>query len=331
MVLRDSHVAWEKIAQIFTYLIPCSKGKAMNLFNRRVEQFKYEQDNYLIVNYDEQHPKRGRSQKFRLTLLNYKNKTPIAEEIFDKKDEKTIETFLRKNLDINKKIVIIVDCDRRYPAIFKKIFGNNVIIQKCLLHLNKLVVKDFGKNPSFMNEYNKYLLLNIFYDRTREINFLQKILKTLDCRKFRDIENKKEWIKKQKQKFYEYLRTLENERRREKKNLTQRSLEEATASFEKLCREKALFPKKAQQRLEMIRDNWKYFTAFYTIEGCPATNNAIENYYSTSLKTHRKKQLRTDQGIRNHMKLSAIKRTEGLIQKGRTILEIFGLINLIKS
>jgi len=35
----------------------------------------------------------------------------------------------------------------------------------------------------------------------------------------------------------------------------------------------------------------------YFVKGAPATNNGVENYYSTSLKTHRKKQLRTDRGI----------------------------------
>ena len=38
----------------------------------------------------------------------------------------------------------------------------------------------------------------------------------------------------------------------------------------------------------MIEKNWKYLTAFYFVEGAPATNNPIENYYSTSLKTLQK-------------------------------------------
>jgi len=47
----------------------------------------------------------------------------------------------------------------------------------------------------------------------------------------------------------------------------------------------------------MIEKNWKYLTAFYFVEGAPATNNLLENY-STSLKTNRKKQLR-EKGIKN--------------------------------
>ncbi len=36
--------------------------------------------------------------------------------------------------------------------------------------------------------------------------------------------------------------------------------------------------------------------------------NAIENYYSTSLKGQSKKQLRTDSGINLYMKISSMKR-----------------------
>jgi hypothetical protein len=51
------------------------------------------------------------------------------------------------------------------------------------------------------------------------------------------------------------------------------------------------------------------------VNGAPATNNPLETYYSTSLKTHRKKQLRTDRGIENQMKLPAMKRAGLLVEK----------------
>lgn len=218
MALRDSDVSWEKISDLTRFFIPCSKDKARYLFNNRIEQFEYPQDNYLIVNYDEQHPKRGRTQKFRLTLLNYETGVPIAEGLFDNKDEETIEAFLRSNLDVNKEIVIITDCDRRYPKIFKKIWGNKVIHQKCLLHLNKLVSKDFGKNTTLLNEYNKYLILNIFYNRKRELKFLERLLKKQDKKRFGTAKEKREWVKKAKQKFRDYLRKLENARQRKELN-----------------------------------------------------------------------------------------------------------------
>ena len=76
-----------------------------------------------------------------------------------------------------------------------------------------------------------------------------------------------------------------------------------------------------RKRLKMIEKNWEYFTAFYLVNGAPATNNPIENYYSTGLKTHRKKQLRTDRGINNQLKLSAMKRA-GMLDRPQ-LLEIF--------
>lgn len=329
LTLRDSHVAWEVVQKVMGFIIPFGKTKAINLFNNHVEQFEYPQDNFLIVNYDEQHPKKGRIQKFRLTLLNYKTRVPIADELFDNKDEATIEAFLRKHLDINKEIVLITDCDRRYPAIFKRIWGKKVIHQKCLLHLNKLVVNDFGRNISLQNIHNMYLILNIFYNREKEIRFLERLLRKLERKTFSNYPQKKEWIKEQKKKFYDEVKRLENERRREHRNLPQRSLLQAEKIFAELWPQKQFFPKNAQKRLAMIKENWIYFTAFYAVESCPATNNAVENFFSTSLKTHRKKQLRTDRGILNHMKLSALKRVQNFTKPSNTLLEIYGLIALL--
>jgi len=329
MVLRDSHVGWAAISTIMNFILPCSKDKARYLFNRRIELFEYPQQNYLIVNYDEQHPKRGRTQKFRLTLLNHETRIPLAEGLFDSKDETVIEAFLREHLDVDKEIVLITDCDRRYPAIFKRIWGNKVIHQKCLLHLNKLVVKEFGKNTTLEDEYNKYLILDIFYNRRKELKFLERKLKKQSRKHFASAKEQWDWVKKQKRLFRDYVRKLENQRRRDGKNLPQRPLWKAQQLFDRLWQQQQLFPRAAQARLQMIKEEWQALTAFYHIKGCPATNNALENYYSTSLKTHRKKQLRTDQGIINHMKLSALKRAEGFTKPKQTLLEIFGLIKLL--
>lgn len=142
-------------------------------------------------------------------------------------------------------------------------------------------------------------------------------------------EEKRLWVKEQKAKFYDMLKDLENERRRNKENLSQHPLLGAEQNLRRLLAQKGLFPKKARERLEMIEQNWKVLTTFYSVEGCPATNNAIENYYSTSLKTHRKKQMRTDKGLLNHMKLSALKRISKFSQPKNTLLEIYGWVKLI--
>ncbi|KAF5413972.1 MAG: hypothetical protein C5S48_10410 [Candidatus Methanogaster sp.] len=79
------------------------------------------------------------------------------------------------------------------------------------------------------------------------------------------------------------------------------------------------FEKSVQRRLRMIEKNWKGLTAFYFVEGAPTTNNLIENYYGTSLKTHHKKQFRTERGLENQMKLSSMKRA-GVLGKCRETL-----------
>ncbi len=91
------------------------------------------------------------------------------------------------------------------------------------------------------------------------------------------------------------------------------------------------FDKKIRKRLRKIDKNWKYFTNFYFIQDAPATNNQIENHYSTSLKTHQKKALRTPQGIKNHIKLSDIKKSGILDKTGGTILEIHQKIKQITT
>jgi len=73
----------------------------------------------------------------------------------------------------------------------------------------------------------------------------------------------------------------------------------------------------------MIEKNWKHLTEFYFMEDAPATNNSLENYYSTSLKTIMKKQIRTERGIKNQMKLSAMKRAGMLDRCEKTLLEAF--------
>ena len=320
-IMRDNDVSWQGTSDIMNFIMPCSKDKMKYLFDKNIEQFEYEQENFLIVNYDEQHPKKGRTQKFRLTLLNYETSNVIADELFDNKNEQTIELFLRNNLDATKKLVIITDCDRRYPDIFKKIWGKNLIHQKCLLHLNKLIANEFGKKPSIQNLHNKYLLLNIFYNRERELKYLEKIILKSSNKDFD--------LKQEQNLFYKFVRKGEMRRRRKGKNLIQRKLWKAKELLKLYLSQIQLFPIKAQKRLLMIKNNWKFFTAFYKVKNCPATNNAVENFYSTSIKTHRKKQFRTDYGLINQMKIAAKKRKECLHKPKQTFLQIFSIIKLL--
>lgn len=329
IILRDSHVGYRIISQIMSFLIPCGKDKIYTQFNDKMDSYIYNvNESFLIVHYDEQHPKRGRNQKFRLTLLSTNGKV-IADETFNNKDKETIKRFLLVHLDASKEIVIITDCDRGYPNLFKEIWGKKVRHQKCLLHLNKLICKDFGKNTDLIDEYNKYSLLNIFYDRSNELKKLEKLMKNMELQKFETKKEKRKFIIEAKKEFWDYLKKRENRRRRKGKNLKQRILKDTEEKFAKIIFEQNYFPKKVQKRIEMIKENWEFFTNFYHVKDCPATNNKIENYYSTSLKTHRKKQFREDRGLLNQMKVAALKRNEGFSKPKETLLEILKKICLL--
>jgi hypothetical protein len=322
--LRVLHVSYPGISSIMELIFPRGKDTLSNAFNSSVERTEIPPvDEVRIVHYDEQHPKEGRTQKFRLTLLDHVTSQPIADELCDKKDGETISKFLKKNLDPAKPTFVVTDLRRDYPKIFKEFFGKNLMLQFCLTHLNKLIVRDFPKHTTMEQELTKYRLLNVFYNRDREIEFLEKLAAEEKPVKERGWKEYRGWIKEKKALFRGFLHELELKRRREHKNLEQRTYVEALGRFEELLESYHTLDKKVRKRLEMMAENWEYLTAFYFVEGAPATNNLLENYYSTSLKTHRKKQLRKDRGIKNQLKLSAMKRAGMLDKPRKTLLEVF--------
>ena len=246
----------------------------------------------------------------------------IADELFDSKDAATIEDFLRRNLDTQKPIFVVTDLYRGYNEIFKRVFGNKVTHQLCLLHLNKLIVYDFPRKTSIEQELIKYKLLNIFYNRELEIDYLSRLIDEEKVMLQRSGKEYKVWIKDAKHLFHDFVHNLELKRRREGKNLELRTYYEALKIFKNLLSKIDSFEAAVQRRLMKIREIWPKLTAFYFVDDAPATNNALENYYSTSLKTHRKNQLEVT-GIEDQMKLSALKRAGIFGRPQRTLLYAF--------
>ena len=321
--LRLNHVSYEVIESIMDYVYPRDKDTIRNMVHcaimaKDVPSVK----DIRFVHYDEQHPKAGRNQKYRLTLLDSVTRQVIAEELFDSKDSGTIECFLRRNLDTHKQIFIVTDLYRGYSDVFKRVFGNKVVHQFCLLHLNKLIVNDFPRKTSIDQELIKYRLLNIFYNRELEIEFLSCLIEEEKTMKQRSGREYKYWIKEAKHAFREFVHGLELKRRRENKNLEQRNYHDALNNFKCLKMESDSFMISIRKRLAKIEELWPNLTAFYFVDNAPATNNPVENYYSTSLKTHRKKQLE-ELGIEEQMKLSALKRAGVFGKPQKTLLEAF--------
>ncbi len=323
--LRLNHVSYQGISGVLNLIFPQSKDTIFRGFNHAMEDVEIPPlENVLIVHYDEQFPKEGRCQKFRLTILDAKSKRQLADELFDDKSPETIKQFLISKFDTAKPIFIVTDFGTSYPKILKEVFGDNLIHQYCLLHLNKLIVGDFPKNTTIAQELLKYRLLNIFYNREKEIEMLRQ----LELEEREIIQNKevyKSWIKKAKNDFYRFVHELELSRRRNKENLGINSLDRAESNFNELMNEISSFDEQIQKRLKMIKKYWTNLTVFHYVPGAPATNNALENYYSTSLKTHRKKQFRTDKGILNQIKLASMKRAGLFNEPKPTFLELFRL------
>lgn len=323
-LMRLHHVSYQGISSIIELIYPRGKDIIFNAFNDSVDKTAIPPvEDIRIVLYDEQHPKRGRTQKYRLTLLDGVTGQPIAEELYDSKDPATITAFLAKYLDPSKCTFVVTDLYSSYPGVFREFFGENLIHQYCLLHLNKLIVDDFPKNTTIEQELMKYRMLNIFYNRDAEIELLLGMVEEEQVMKQRAKKEYRAWLRKQLATFRAFVHEQELERRRKKRNLEQRPYIEALRVFDELMEEIDSFEKPVQKRLRKIEKNWEHFTAFYFVKGAPATNNGIENYYSTSLKTHRKKQLRSDRGIENQMKLSAMKRAGLLGRCKKTLLEAF--------
>lgn len=329
-LMRSYHVSYEGIALVMGRIYPRGKDAIHNAFTESTENAEVSSsveepiECIRIVHYDEQYLKVGRMKKFRLTLVDGVTNCVIAEELHDRKDSETIKSFFRRNLDLSKRIFLVTDHDKNYPKIFQDLFGNNVIHQNCLLHLNKLIVKDFPKKTTMAKELLKYRLLNIFYNRDAELELLGTMAKEEEKIKSElPHSDYMAWLVDKLTIFRKFLHDRELRRRRNKELLEHRSYEDALKLFNELMQDKDSFSVSVQKRLVRIKINWNRLTAFYFVDGAPATNNIIENYYSTSLKTHRKKQLRTDKGIEIHMKLSAMKRAGMLDTCNRTLLDTF--------
>jgi len=320
-VLRRHHLSYEGMSEVLSFIHPRSKETSRALFINRMNQIEFpEQRDILIVHYDEQHPKKGRTQMFRLTLLNGSTKEPIADELVDSKSPETIKAFLVRHLDPTQPVFIVTDFFRTYPAVFEEFFVNGFYHQKCLLHLNKLIVKEFSRSCSMSDELLKYELLNIFYDRSREIRYLKKRVR--EEAQVKGTSDYQHWLKQTKREFHKYLRKLENARRRKKENLKLRTHNGSVRMFNRLMKKYDTYPKNIQKRLRMIKTNWAHLTMFHHFKGAPATNNAIENYFSTSLKSHQKRQYTSEQGIKNQMKLARLRRLGRLGNSRKTIPQL---------
>jgi len=98
--LRAHHVSYEGISQVMKHIFPQGKDIIFHAFTDSIEEAVVPPlECSHIVHYDEQFPKQGCLQKYRLTLLDHTTAQPIVDELYDKKDPDTIKEFLGRYLN----------------------------------------------------------------------------------------------------------------------------------------------------------------------------------------------------------------------------------------
>ncbi|MBV1768456.1 MAG: ISNCY family transposase, partial [Methanobacterium sp.] len=111
------------ISQVMEHIFPRGKDTILRAFTDSVEETIIPPlEVSHIVHYDEQFPKRGRSQKYRLTLLDNFTAQPIADELYNKKDPDTIKKFLGRHLDPNTVTFVVTDLYSSYSRVLEDYF-----------------------------------------------------------------------------------------------------------------------------------------------------------------------------------------------------------------
>lgn len=115
--LTDRDVALRVISELMEFLAPMSKDTVLRRICFALKQLVIPEikTKYQVVHYDEQHPKKGRHQHYRLTLIDAITDKVIADELYDDKGSETVGIFLTKHLDISKELIIITDGCPWYP------------------------------------------------------------------------------------------------------------------------------------------------------------------------------------------------------------------------
>jgi len=339
LVLRSGYLSFELIAQALSTMIELSSDTVHNIFKTAVDNTEVPvNEEVMIYHYDEQYPKEGGLQKYRLSLFNGIMNTMVMEEMRDNLNPEIVKDFLNRNLPRNRLIFLVTDMSPMYNNIMDKIRPGYLIHQHCLLHLNKRVVNDFKKNCSLSDELVKYELLNVFYDRISELEYLKNAKRREEIYLANhDLKSYYRWLLDERRNFHIFVHELEKARRRTCKRdgipnrMKMWSLTEAKNNLDMLLNRQNEFSLVVNKRIQMINSDWNRLTAFYGYEGAPATNNAIENYYSCSCKQIKKKQHRRNTALKRQWKLYAMKRAGLLRFEGRSLFETIAMLWMIGS
>ena len=93
-ILRVNSVSLEVIEKVSGFIYPRDKDTICTMIRSATDNMGIPKiGDVQCIHYDEQHPKAGRNQKYRLTLFDYRTKQVIADELVDSKDGATIHSY----------------------------------------------------------------------------------------------------------------------------------------------------------------------------------------------------------------------------------------------
>jgi hypothetical protein len=339
-----------------TMSIKISKSQIHSIITTSNEELASLELDYTIEDnfygYDEQYIMINGKRAYRLVFYDLKNDKIIYEETHYKFSKKILQNILKEVFGNNLPKGFVVDMRLEYPDAFKSVFGKKIKIQYCIFHLNKLILKEYADslrintkiNWTITDYYNLYTLFNIFYDRTFELNLLNKFSKHFENFKIglnnKKIENylkkyninvKKVEIQRKKiieiiqkkilKAFRKILHSQKNKRKRDKTTLKVRTIESAKKEFEKIFNQINLYPIKIQKRIQRIKENFEYFIGS---NGEVLTNNKLEGFFGATLKKFRKKIKRSI------LSFKAMLNRKRIEKEGKMIYRKFGLFDLTK-
>lgn len=332
--MRAFGVSYGHMADVMQSIIPMEKDQIYGIIEQIIEQTTVEPpkaQGIQVIFYDEQFPFVNGIPHVRMAIIDGYSRIPYADEIVSKNDSETMkQVFLASGLDFSKPTIVVTDLDRKYPAVLDELFGKNLIHQPCLFHLFKLIRSEFPKECSISEELLIQRILNVFYDHSVEIEWLEKYVE--EEQKILPEKTKKqyqEWLKDVRNKFYRLCHELKVERRRKKENRRVRFFSDIVENLTQLLVNIEQYSPIIQKRLIMIDKNFVQLTNFCEGHNIPTTSNGVENYFSSTLKLGWKRLMRTVNGLKNHLKLMRMKHQDLLSQSEFTIIEAFFPVRLL--
>ena len=249
-----------------------------------------------VYHYDEQELLVNGEEKCRLTVKDAVTGKVIVDVQTENAQKETIWEVLLQGLEGLPIEAFITDMDRKYPKLLKELFPN-VKIQWCVFHLYKLIWKElrdeFGKKVPLVQLFNAYTLFNIFFNHSVELEKLHELIKKFETLKTKDWKSNGEVEKALRKEFADFVKALKKERRRKKQNVPRRTMKESERLFADIVTMAGLFPKKLQNRIRFIQENWEKFTLFQRDSRVSPTNNGLEHYFAATLAKTEKKNFRS--------------------------------------